>query len=167
MLCKVISTKSVFGNKADIQKLVLDNQKEPQFLYRVWGVMTGYVTGQSKFTRTDPETGEVSNVEWTKFAGDFAAANNRGQLFESAICFIPDYVSGPLRQGLESEQGTEVQFGFDIFAVYSEKSATSYEFVAQPLRDNSVENRLTAMANNMPALPNGAKLPALENKKQK
>lgn len=164
MLCKVISTKTVFGNKADIQKLVLDNQKEPQFLYRLVGEITGYVTGDSKFTRTDPETGEVTTQQWTKFAGDFVAINRDERQFESVICFIPDYVGGPIRQAIINEPGNAVQIGFDIYAMYSEKSATSYEFVAQPLRGAGEMSKVETMVQNMPALPTAPKQKQLKGK---
>jgi len=166
MLCKIINTKSVFGGKADIQKLVLDDQKEPQFLYRIIGEISGFVTGKSKFQRTDTETGEVQDQEWTKFAGDFIAINRGGRQFESVICFLPDYIGGPIKSAIEHEPGNAVQIGFDVFAMFSEKSATSYEFIAQPLRDQSAQEKVSSMLSGMPALPNNVKL-ALEHNKSK
>lgn len=167
MLCKVISTKTVFGNKADVQALVIPeaNRGEPQFLYRIVGVITGYVVGTSKFTRTDKETGEVVPVEWTKFAGEFVAINRKGTQYESVICFLPDYIGGPLRQAA-SEQGAEINIGFDIYAQYSEQSATSYEFIAQPMRSESEQSRVETMMANMPALPGGVKAPQLTGPKK-
>jgi hypothetical protein len=165
MLCKVINTKSVFGNKADVQKLVLEDQKEPQFLYRICGEITGYVTGQSRFTRTNEETGEVTNSEWTKFAGDFIAINRDGRQFESVICFLPDYIGGPLKEAIKNEPGNAVQIGFDVFAMYSEKSATSYEFIAQPMRGGDEKSKAEQMLAAMPALPNAPKNKALAHKK--
>lgn len=167
MLCKVINTKSVFGGKADIQKLVLEDQKEPQFLYRIIGEISGFVTGKSKFTRTDTETGEVMDQLWTKFAGDFVAINRGGRQFESVICYLPDYIGGPLRNAIEHEPGNAVQIGFDVFAMFSEKSATSYEFIAQPLRDQSAQEKVASMLAGMSPLPGGVKMQALEHKKQK
>lgn len=167
MLTKQITTRSVFGGKADIQKLVLEDQKEPQFLYRIIGEITGFVTGQSKFTRTDTETGEVTPQEWTKFAGDFIAISRTGKQYESVITFLPDYIGGPLRNAIAAEPGNAVQIGFDVFAMFSEKSATSYEFIAQPLRDQSAQEKVQQMMAQMPALPGGVKVQALEHKKGK
>lgn len=164
MLCKVISTKTVFGTKADIQKLVLADQKEPQFLYRLVGELTGYVTGDSKFTRTDPETGEVTTQQWTKFAGDFIAINRNENQFESVICFLPDYIGGPIRNAIAAEPGNAVQIGFDIFALFSEKSATSYEFIAQPLRDTSQTSRAESLLLAAPPIPGSQK--AIAHKKK-
>ncbi len=166
MLCKVISTKSVFGSKADIQKLVLDNQKDAQFLYRIMGEITGYVTGESKFTRTDPETGEVSHQQWTKFAGDFVAINRDGKQFEAVICFLPDYIGGPLKEAIRNEPGNAVQIGFDIYATYAEKSATSYEFIAQPLRSTDEPSKLEKMMGSMPALPGPSGAKQITNSKK-
>jgi len=167
MLVKVINTKSVFGNKADIQTLVLpeENRKEPQFLFRVFGQITGYIQGPSKFERKDEETGELTRGTWTKFAGDFVAINRNGRSFESVICFLPDYVGGPMMQGIKDAPGNAVEFAFDIFASYSEKSATSYEFIAQPLRNEGEQSATEKMLEHMPAMPSGAKQIAAPKKK--
>lgn len=160
MLCKVINTKSVFGSKADVQTLVLpeENRKTPQFLFRVMGQITGYVQGPSKFKRTDAETGEVSEQMWTKFAGDFYAVNRDGREYESAICFLPDYVGGPMMQAIKDDQEhNAVDFAFDIYAAYSDKSATSYEFIAQPLRRDTGPSAIERMQENLPALPGATK----------
>lgn len=167
MLTKQISTRTVFGSKADIQKLVLDDQKEPQFLYRIVGEITGFVTGQSKHDRIDKETGEISKQEWTKFAGDFVAINRDSRQYEAVICFLPDYIGGPLRNAIAAEPGNAVQIGFDIYAMYSEKSATSYEFIAQPMRGANETSKVENMLASMPALPSAVKAPALEHKKGK
>lgn len=157
MLTKVISTKTVFGGKADIQELVLAKKDEPQFLYRIVGAITGYVTGESKFKRVDTETGEVTPQTWTKFAGDFVAINRKNQQFEAVICFLPDYIGGPIKAGIAAEPGNEVQIGFDIYTMFSDKSATSYEFIAQPMRSSDEPSRVEKMLENMPALPGAPK----------
>lgn len=167
MLCKVINTKSVFGGKADIQELVLANKDAPQFLFRIVGAITGFVTGESKFKRIDTETGEVSPQQWTKFAGDFVAINRKGYQFEAVIAFLPEYIGGPIKAGIAAEPGNEVQIGFDIYAMYSEKSATSYEFIAQPMRSTDEPSRVEKMLENMPALPGAPKRAALAKPKEK
>lgn len=167
MLCKVISTKTVFGGKVDIQELVLANKGEPQFLYRIVGAITGYVTGESKFKKVDPETGEVTLQEWTKFAGEFVAINRKNNQFEAVICFLPDYIGGPIKAGIAHEPGNEVQIGFDIYAMFSEKSPTSYEFIAQPMRATDEPSRVEKMLENMPALPGAPKRTAISAPKSK
>lgn len=167
MLCKVINTKSVFGGKADIQELVLANKTEPQFLYRIVGEITGFVTGESKFKRVDPETGEISEQVWTKFAGDFVAINRKGGQFEAVICFLPDYIGGPITAAIRAEPGNAVQIGFDVYATFSEKSATSYEFIAQPLRGEGETSKVQSMLAAMPALPGGISAPQLTHNKKK
>lgn len=165
MLCKVINTKSVFGGKADIQELVLKDKEEAQFLYRIVGEITGFVEGESKFQRVDTETGEVSAQKWTKFAGDFIAINRKGQSFEAVITFLPEYIGGPIKAAIAADQGNAVQIGFDIYASFSEKSATSYEFIAQPLQGE--DSKAKQMAASMPALPGGVRMLSLEDGSKK
>lgn len=165
MLCKVIDTKSVFGGKADIQELVLANKDEPQFLYRIVGAITGFVDGESKFKRVDIDTGEVTQRKWTKFAGDFVAISRKNNQYEAVICFLPDYIGGPIKAGIAAEPGNEIQIGFDVYAVYSEKSATSYEFIAQPMRSSDEPSRVEKMLENMPALPSAPKQKQIAGKK--
>lgn len=163
MLCKQISTKTVFGSKADVQTLVLPeaNRKQPQFLYRVFGQITGYVEGKSKFDRKDADTGEVSDSMWTKFAGDFFAVNRDKAEFEAAICFLPEYVGGPMKRAIEMDQDhNAVEFAFDIFAVYSEKSGTSYEYIAQPLRRDDKPSAIERMQALLPPVPGAKQLAA-------
>lgn len=165
MLIKQISTRTVFGDKADIQRLVLADEKASHFLYRIVGKAEGYMIGKGRHKREDRETGELVDTFWTKFAGDFLAVNARGEEFESAICFLPEYVAGPIANALKEDEDASVAIKFDIYATYNKQSATSYEFVAQPLRSGEAAAR--AMLDQLPALPIGTKVPALKGPKKK
>jgi hypothetical protein len=151
MLIKAISTRTVGFEKADVQKMVLADEKASHFLYRVVGEADACVTGNSKFKRVDSETGEAVPSTWTKFSGEFMARNSKGEEYESAIAFLPNYVSGPLAAAISD--GQVVQFAFDIFAVYNKQSATSYEYVAQPLRSAGGESRVAARMEGLGQLP--------------
>jgi hypothetical protein len=147
--------------KADVQKLVLSDEGKSHFLYRIAGEADACVTGKSKFTQTDQETGEVTKSSWTKFSGEFIGMNNRNEQFESAIAFLPNYVAGPAAAAITN--GEVISFAFDIYAVYNKNSATSYEYVAQPLRSADGESRVAARLAGLGLLPS-QKPKALENK---
>lgn len=158
VLVKQISTRSVFGTKADLQKLVLGDQENPHFLYRVLGEMEGYVTGKGRFKRIDKETGEATDTSWTKFAGEFVAILADGTQFISSLAFLPDYISGPFRQRLENDPDAFLTFAFDIYAKFNEQSATSYEFIALPVRDASKPSQLDTLVKKLPPMPKGGPL---------
>lgn len=151
MLIKAISTRTVGFEKADVQKLVLADEKSSHFLYRIAGEADACVTGKSKFKQTDQETGESVPSSWTKFSGEFIAMNSKNEQFESAIAFLPNYVAGPLAQAIT--EGQVINFAFDIYAVYNKQSATSYEYVAQPLRSADGESRVAARMEGLGLLP--------------
>lgn len=163
MLIKVISTKTVFGDKAALQRLVLSDEKASHFLYRVLGQAEAYMQGKGRFQRKDNETGELTDTVWTKFAGDFIAVNRDGDEYESATCFLPEYVSGPILQSIQN--GSEHTFGFDVYAKYSATSATSYEFIAQPMRRQGEESPAARLKATMVALP-GNKVQAIEDQSE-
>lgn len=158
VLLKQISTRAVFGTKADIQKLVLSDQEGNHFLYRIIGEIEGYVTGKGRFKRIDKETGEVQDTSWTKFAGEFVAIRGDGVQYISGLAFLPDYVAGPYRQRLENDADQTMTFAFDIYAKFNEQSATSYEYIALPVRDTSKPSVLDALVKKLPALPKGGSL---------
>jgi hypothetical protein len=164
-LVKMLSTRTVFGTKADIQKLVLADETANIFLYRIYGEISGYVQGKGRFRRIDKETGEVQDTFWTKFAGEFVAQKNDGSVMISSLCFLPDYVAGPYRQRLENDPDSELTFAYDIYAKFSKDSATSYEYIAVPVRTAAQSNRLAEMIKALPALPAPGKVTLIEGNK--
>lgn len=157
-LLKKISTRTVYGSKADIQKLVLDDQKSNHLLYRVYGEAKGYVSGTSKFSDKDEPSG------WTAIAGEFEAVSAKdGEVFNAAICFLPGYVTGPIVERLKSDDTEGVIFGFDIYAKYDEKAATSYVYLAEPLRRQGETSPLELMREGFKPLQiaGGSSRPAL------
>ena len=159
-LLKKISTRTVFGVKADVLKLVLADQKTNQFLFRVYGEAMGHVSGSSRFTDKD----EPSN--WTALAGEFEAINRDGEVFNAAICFLPAYVTGPIVERLKEEGISKVLFGFDIYAAFDEKAATSYVYLAEPLRKADEVSPLDGMRTGFKALPGAAGAKQIEGPKE-
>lgn len=145
-LLKKISAKTVYGGKAEIQKLVLSDQKKNHPLYRVFGQATGFVSGSSRFSDKDePQS-------WNALAGDFEAINfENGEVFDAAICFLPNYVVTPIVEKLKSEGVESVEFAFDVFAQFDEKAATSYIYLAQAVRAEGVESPVDRMRQALPA----------------
>lgn len=149
-LLKVISVKTMTGlAKTDLQKLVLENQTKNVPLFRVYGEATGYVSGEGKFKRDDgtPST-------WNKLAGDFEAVRfDTGEIFQSAMCFLPDYVTAPILKELGQEGVQAVQFAYDILLQFDPQSATSYIFLAKPLRANAGESAVDKLRAALPPPP--------------
>ena len=163
MLTKVITTKSVYGDKERILETVMSDKTKEHFLYRVFGAIEAQQTGKSRHKRVDKETGEAVDTFWTRFYGEFYAVSADKKQFEAATMFLPDYVSGGFKEQLE--QGvTEIVFAFDIFSVYSKDSITSYEFVAQPVKSGEEKSKALAMADALPALPGEAPKKLLQKK---
>lgn len=166
MLVKQISTKTVFGDKEAILKLVMTDTNTEHFLYRTFGVIEGHAIGKGKHKRVDRETGEAVDSYWTRFFGEFYAKNRDGKEFEAAATFLPEYVGGQFVTQLIGEGDVAaIEFAYDIFAVYNKDSITSYEFIAKAVRRTDEPSRVEAMKQNMLAsMPNA---PQLENKAKK
>ena len=163
MLIKVISTRSVYGDKAKVLKTVMENEKTEHFLYRIFGTIEGHQIGRGKHKRVDKESGEAVDTYWTKFFGDFMAKNSDNETLEAATCFLPDYVSGQFVSKLSGETDiTSIDIAFDVFAIYSKDSITSYEYIAKAVRATDEPSKVEQMAQRMlGTMPNA---PRLENK---
>lgn len=130
-LLKRISTRSVYGSKEDIQRLVLSDTKKNHPLYRVYGFATGYVQGPSKFKNTDGS----AQPDWSCIAGDFEAVNVEGEVFNASLCFLPNYITGPIVQALRDNSDIQqIEIAFDIVAQHDPNSATSYTYLAQQVK---------------------------------
>lgn len=132
-LVKKISPRTVFGSKADIQKLVLSDQDAEHPLFLVAGKCNGQRQGESDMG------------PWTALLGRFMAQklNANGQpegiMYVSGRCHLPNYVIESII-GQMDEPGDVVQFKFLIGATYDENSATSYVYTAQPLLEAKPED---------------------------
>lgn len=75
-----------------------------------------------------------------KFTGEFVAeraqnGNTPGESGMGSVCFLPSTVSGMLAAALAEEGNMGVKFGFDVYAIPSEKSGTGYEWKIKPLME--------------------------------
>lgn len=153
MLTKVISNKTVFGDKEKVLETVMKDKSTEHFMYRVFGRIEGHEIGRGKHMRVNTETGEAEATTWTKFFGEFYAKNADGGDFEGATCFLPNYVSGQFVTAL-SDGGLGIEFGYDIYCIYDKASATSYGYLAQPIKGGEEKERSEAMKNKfLTALP--------------
>lgn len=162
-LVKRIDRNSLFGDKADVLKLVMSDEKETHFLYRVFGSCTGTVKGASKFVRV-AKGGEEEVQSWQKLVGEFYAMTRDGHGFTAGQCFLPRDVEESIIA--QFEQGIlTVEFAYDIFVRYDKQAATSYVFLAQPVMpaDDSPAKK---MMGNLPALPSVSNVKQLTSKKK-
>lgn len=170
MLCKQISTKTVYGDKEKILETVMKDKNREHFLYRVFGVIEASQTGKGRHKRVDKETGEAVDTFWTKFFGEFVAMNADQTQFEASACFLPEYISGGFNARIEAGL-TDLTFAYDIFAVYNKDSITSYEFIAMPVKREGEVSKLEALMSGgtLPALPTTGRkaTPLLEGSKSK
>lgn len=169
MLTKVISNKTLGFDKEKVLELVMANKDKENFLYRVFGVIEGHEIGQGKHKRVNAETGEAENTTWTKFFGEFAAIDKDGNTYEATTCFLPNYVNGKFVSELtgSDDGGLAIEFAFDVYAIYSKGSATSYEYLAAPVRKEGETSKLDAMKAAMGSvalLPGAAKPAQIESK---
>lgn len=132
-LVKKISPRTVFGTKADIQKLVLSDQEAEHPLFMVAGKCNNRKEGESDMG------------SWTALLGRFmaqklsAAGVPEGVIYVSGRCHLPNYVIESVL-GQMNEPGDVVQFKFLIGATYDEASATSYVYTAKPLLEAKPED---------------------------
>lgn len=148
-LQKKISIAKVFGK---INSAVISKQGENGTLklMRVLGAANGVKSGVSDFG------------EWRALAGQFRATNiSTGEVFDSAVCFLPDVALELVIAQLEGG-AKGVEFAFDISAVLDETVAVGYSYRASPLIQSEEESPISRLEAKMAALS----LPApAENKK--
>lgn len=166
MLLKVISNKTMGFDKERVLEMVMSDKGKEHFLYRIGGVIEGHAIGQSaKIMRANHETGQAEPSQWVKFFGDFVAMKGPSEVYEATTCFLPAYVNANFVSMLKDD-GLGIEFKYDIFAIYSKNAATSYEYLAVPVRKAGEERRATAIMADLPALPGTPAQPAIEGPKQ-
>lgn len=165
MLVKVISNKTVGYDKEAVLTLVMADRGKEQFLYRIIGVIEGFSQGKGRHQRVDKDTGLAVDTQWTKFMGDFMAQKPGGEVFEAATAFIPDYVSGQFVTALKDDGQISIEFAYDIFARYNKDTATSYEYIAVPVRKAGEERTVTKLATAFQPMPGQAALASPEAQK--
>lgn len=137
-LIRKISTRTVFGSKSDVLELVFKDKTKDHALYVVGGIVTGTKRGDAKIE------GEQDKRPWVALTGRFKAINVRGDVFNSAVLFLPLYLVESVEQALAIEGGGEniVHIKYGIFARFDEQSATSYVYGATSLIPVDAEDPL-------------------------
>ena len=135
-----LSMKTLGFTAKSIRKMVED-KGEAVFLGRIAGVAGSFFTGES------------ANGEYTGFKGQFAAVNKDGEQFEAAVCFVPAQIANPLRTAFEAGS-TELELLADVYAIETDKNASGYAYLCEPVLSDKSNERLkqmkAALTNNLP-----------------
>lgn len=137
-----------FGfSKSVIQKLVLDDQENPQFLVRFTGLAHGtkrYVSGKGEET-----------IEGFGLLGQFRGVSRSGEEKDGSLLYLPGFLTDMIVASLDSDQA--VRLAIDVYAAYDEDSATSYVYTARNLIPpdtsalDAINEQIKGMA--LPSLP--------------
>lgn len=148
ILDRKISAAAFGFDKAKLQEMCITDKTKDHFLYRVGGM----ATSTKVYVGPDGDAGEG-------LRGQFRAVDGDGAVIDSAVCYLPGYINEQIIASLEVAQVTDksagVQFGFDIYARYDVKSATSYVFVAEDVAEqlgggNAADRVFAAISAPMP-----------------
>ncbi len=118
-----LSAKTLGFDKPTIQRMVLNDQENDHFLYRVIG----------EATDLQPYTAETDDgeTEGNALLGQFKITKNDGEVVEGFKLFLPTNIHGMVVAGVKG--GNNVSIGMDIYARFDDKSATSYIYVTRLL----------------------------------
>lgn len=130
---KSIATKSLGYSAKEVRKFVDGKGDEPVFLARIGGIASTYFTGESK------------NGEFVGFKGAFLAQTRDGGMYESKTCYLPAQVSKDLRDRLSVGE-VEIRVEVDVFAVESDKNASGYAYLCEPVMSEAADNRIKELA---------------------
>ena len=154
---KKLSVAEFGFTKPVLQKLVLSDQESKHFLVR----FTGAASAVRPYK--DKESGE------TRFGlmGQFQGRTADGQEQNGSVLYLPSYVNDLVVAALSmGDDVVAVRIAFDVYATYSEKSATSYTFIANDLLNSSlagveeVNEQVRSMAMPGPAVKLALSAPA-------
>lgn len=126
-----ISTKTIGYSAKEIRKLV-DGKQEQVFLARFGGVVLEAFAGSSK------------HGDWTGFKGIFACATRDETTFTSSVIFLPANVTKKVMDQL-SQGVVEVEFKADIYVVESDKNASGYAFMCEPVLSEEANRKAEAV----------------------
>lgn len=149
-----ISVGDMGFDKASILKIVLSDQTASHFLCRIVGVATGVKPYKVK---EGERQGEIA----FGLQGQFEGMTADGEVKQGVVAYLPGYVNDMVVSALTvSEDVSAVKIGFDIYAEYSDKSATSYVFTVRDLM-NSKPAGVEEVKAQIAALPLPKATPAL------
>jgi hypothetical protein len=147
-----ISAKTLGYSAKDLRKLV-DGVQGAVFIARVGGIAASHFIGESKYG------------EWVGFKGRFFAMTKDKDSFDSSVIFLPANIANNLRDQLEKGV-VEVEIKADIYVVETDKNASGYAYMCEPVMSESSDRRSEELAKQV----FGGKLPTslqLEDKTAK
>ena len=143
-----LSIQSFGWNKPSILEAVMKDKTNDVFLMRVGGAATGLRAYQNKHKEkaTDPD-------QLYGLTGQFKAIGADKTEAVGSTLYLPKYVHDMVEAALSMDDDVQsVRIGFDIYARYDDKSATSYVFVARDLL-NEGSSTVDAVMEVVNALP--------------
>lgn len=113
-------------DKPGIQRLVLNNRDEPHILVR----FIGEAIGLKAYNK--PAEGDREASKGYGFLGEFEGTSASGEVKTGSLLYLPGFIEDRMVAGLEGGD-SRIRIALDVYAVYDEKSATSYVFLARSL----------------------------------
>ncbi len=90
--------------------------------------------------------GQSDTGDFLRLIGEFRATNLvTGELFQSAQCILPNYISDYMGGALLDPNIKEVAFSIKISAKYKASAATGYEYDCLPLMDTKPSDKLAEL----------------------
>lgn len=128
-----ITTRDVGFTRTHVQEMVIA-AKKPVKLYTVLGIVNG------------ARPGSTDKGDFVKLVGDFEATNlETGEVFESQMCILPNFVGDPIGAAVHRPNSESVQFAVTIGAKPDEKSVTGYVFTSDNAMPPSAHSPLAVL----------------------
>lgn len=112
------------------------------FMTRLTGVVETVKTFEDR-------TGTMKTV----FIGDFTANGADGTVSTSEKMFLFNALQEKLQGAWASGGEKAIEFSYDVFAIYNEKSATRYSYEAKPVTPTATNDRMHALMTKVNAVP--------------
>jgi hypothetical protein len=121
-------------NVAVIKEIVTEETPKADLL-KIVGITTGSKAGQT------------DKGEYLRLLGDFRAVNMQtGEIFQSASCILPSFISDSLGEALKSSP--RVEFAIMIGAEFQKDAITQYEYTVSPLIEAKPSDQMAALLSN-------------------
>lgn len=147
-----IAAKTLGYSAKELRKMV-DGKTGAVFIARIGGIVMSHWIGEGK------------NGDYVGFKGRFFAQTADGGLFESSIAYFPSQIANSVKEQLEKGV-IEIEVKADIFVIETDKNASGYAYLCEPVLTESADRRSEELAKQV----FGGKLPTslqLEDKSAK
>lgn len=134
-----INLKILGYNAKELRKMV-DGVKEQVFLAQVGGVVAEVFVGTSK------------HGEWTGLRGLFAMRDKDGQTYHSTTAFLPTNIVKKITDRMAQGE-VEIEFAAEIFVVESEKNASGYAYICEPIMSELAAKKAEAITQRLLIAP--------------